>query len=117
MKVLHQGFYYESSKLHACTGIICGDRSDARVRETQREVAERLGFRDRYVVKRLMKREKAKRAKLETGIPIGPEGRPRKDSASGDIVAQQAYEIQRLRLRMKKSQLLVNLQEETEDSV
>lgn len=63
-----------------------------------------------------MKREK-KRAKLETGNPIGPEGRPRKDSASGDIVAQQAYEIQRLRLRMKKSQLLVNLQEETEDSV
>ena len=110
MKVLHQGFYYESSKLHTCTGIICGDRSDARVRETQREVAERLGFRDRYVVKRLMKREKAKRAESETGIPIGPEGRPRKDSASGDIVAQQAYEIQRLRLRMKKSQLLVNLQ-------
>lgn len=57
-----------------------------------------------------MKREKAKRAESETGIPIGPEGRPRKDSASGDIVAQQAYEIQRLRLRMKKSQLLVNSQ-------
>lgn len=76
-----------------------------------------MGFRDRYVVKRLIKREKAKRAKLETRNPIGPEGRPRKDSASGDIVAQQAYEIQRLRLRMKKSQLLVNLQEETEDSV
>ena len=58
--------------------------------KTQREVAERVGFRDRYVVKRLIKREKAKRAKSETGIPIGPEGRPRKDSASGDIVAQQA---------------------------
>lgn len=64
-----------------------------------------------------MKRERAKRAELETGIPIRPKGWSRKDSASGDIVAQQAYKIQRLRLRMKKSQLLVNLQEGTEDSV
>lgn len=81
------------------------------------KVAERLGYRDKYAVKRLMKREKAKRAESETGIPIGPKGWSRKDSASGGIVAQQAYKIQRLKLRMKKSQLLVNLQEETEDSV
>lgn len=54
-----------------------------------------MGFRDKYVVKRLMKREKAKRVKLKTRNPIGPKGRPRKDSASGDIVAQQAYKIQR----------------------
>ena len=98
MKVLHQGFYYESSKLHACTGIICGDRSDARVRETQREVAERLGVRDKYVVKRLMKRERAKQRKREAGITIRPRGRKRKDAEPRDIIAEQAYEIRHLRM-------------------
>ena len=66
--------------------------------KTQREVAEQFGFRDKYVVKRLMKRERSKQVKLEAEIPIRLKERPRKDSASGDIVAQQDYEIQRLRM-------------------
>lgn len=66
--------------------------------KTQREVAEYFGFRDKYVVKRLMKRERTKQAKLEAGIAVRPKGRPRKDSEPRDIIAEQAYEIRRLRM-------------------
>ena len=66
--------------------------------KTQREVAEHFGFRDKYVVKRLMKRERGKQRKQEAGIVIRPAGQPRKDSAPRDIVAEQAYEIRRLRM-------------------
>ena len=38
------------------------------------------------------------RAKLEAGVIPRPKGRPRKDAVPRDIVAQQAYEIQRLRM-------------------
>ena len=66
--------------------------------KTQREVAEYFGFQDKYVVKRLLKRERRKERKLEAGILPRPKGRPRKDGAPRDIVAEQAYEIQRLRM-------------------
>lgn len=41
------------------------------------------------------------KAKLEAGVIPRPKGRPRKDAAPRDIVAQQAYEIQRLRMENK----------------
>lgn len=66
--------------------------------KTQREVAEDYGFKDKYVVKTLLKRERAKQRKLEAGILPRPKGRPRKDAAPKDIVAEQAYEIRRLRM-------------------
>lgn len=66
--------------------------------KTQREVAEHYGFKDKYVVKTLLKRERAKQRKLEAGILPRPKGRPGKDAAPRDIVAEQAYEIQRLRM-------------------
>lgn len=66
--------------------------------KTQREVAEYFGFRDKYVVKKLVKRERAKQRKQEAGIVIRPKGRPRKDAGPRDIVAEQAYEIHRLRM-------------------
>ena len=66
--------------------------------KTQREVAEYFGFRDKYVVKSLVKRERAKRRKQEAGITIRPKGRPRKAASPRDIVAEQAYEIRRLRM-------------------
>ena len=66
--------------------------------KTQREVAEHFGFRDKYVVKRLMNRERAKQRKEEEGIAIRPKGRPRKDAEPRDVVAEQAYEIRRLRM-------------------
>ena len=58
--------------------------------KTQREVAEYFGFRDKYVVKKLLNRERAKERKLEAGITPRPKGRPRKDAAPRDIVAEQA---------------------------
>ena len=69
--------------------------------KTQREVAEYYGFRDRQVVKKLLKRERAKQRKLEAGILPRPKGRPRKEAAPGDIVAEQAYELRRLRMENK----------------
>ena len=66
--------------------------------KTQREVAEHFEFRDKYVVKSLMKRERAKQRKREAGITIRPKGRSRKDAEPRDIIEEQAYEIQRLRM-------------------
>ena len=69
--------------------------------KTQREVAEYYGFRNKQVVKRLLERERRKEQKLEAGIRPRPKGRPRKDSAPRNLVAEQAYEIQRLRMENK----------------
>ena len=69
--------------------------------KTQREVAEYYGFRDKQVVKRLLERERRKERKLEAGIRPRPKGRPRKDAAPRDVVAEQACEIQRLRMENK----------------
>ena len=66
--------------------------------KTQREVAEHFGFKDKYVVKRLLERQREKQRKLEAGIVPRPKGRPRKDAAPRDVVREQAYEIERLRM-------------------
>lgn len=69
--------------------------------KTQREVAEYYGIRDKQVVKGLLKRERRKEHKLEAGILPQPKEQPRKDASPRDIVAEQAYEIQRLRMENK----------------
>ncbi len=69
--------------------------------KTQREVAEYYGFQGKQVVKRLLERERRKERKLEAGIRLRPKGRPRKDAVPRDVVAEQAYEIQRLRMENK----------------
>lgn len=66
--------------------------------KTQREIAEHNGVQDKQVVKKLLERERRKEHKLETGILPRPKGRPWKDATLRDIVAEQAYEIQRLRM-------------------
>lgn len=66
--------------------------------KTQREVAEHYGFKDKYVVKQLLTRERRKERKLEAGIIPRPKGRPRKNAVPRDIIAEQAYEIQRLKM-------------------
>ena len=66
--------------------------------KTQREIASEFGLKDKYVVKHLPKREREKERKAAAGITLRPKGRPRKDSAPRDIIAEQAYEIQRLRM-------------------
>ena len=69
--------------------------------KTQREIAEYYGFKDKYVVKQLLTGERRKERKLEAGIVPRPKGRPRKDGVPRDIMAEQAYEIQRLRMENK----------------
>ena len=69
--------------------------------KTQREVAEHFGFKDKYVVKKLLKRQREKQRKLEAGIVPHPKGRPRKDAAPRDVATEQAYEIERLRMENK----------------
>lgn len=69
--------------------------------KTQREVAEYFGFKDKYVVKRLLNRQREKRRKLEAGIVPRPKGRPQKDATPRDVATEQAYEIARLRMENK----------------
>ena len=69
--------------------------------KTQREVAEHYGFKDKYVVKQLLIRERRKERKLDAGIVQRPKGRPRKQAVPKDIIAEQAYEIQRLQMENK----------------
>ena len=69
--------------------------------KTQREIAEQFGFSDKFVVKRLLKRERDKDAKLRAGIVPHPKGRPRKDVPPRDVVTEQAYEINRLKMENK----------------
>lgn len=69
--------------------------------KTQREIAKHFGFKDKYVVKRLLSRQRVKEAKLAAGIIPRPKGRPRKGAVAGDVIAEQAYEINRLQMENK----------------
>ncbi len=69
--------------------------------KTQREIAEYFGLQDKQIVKRLLERERRKRRKMEAGIMPRPQGRPRKDAPPRDVVTEQAYEINRLRMENK----------------
>lgn len=66
--------------------------------KTQREIATFLGLKDKEVVRELLKRERRKQKKIVAGNMVRPKGRPRKDAAPRDIVAEQAYEIRRLKM-------------------
>ena len=69
--------------------------------KTQREIAEHYGLPSKKVVKKLLERERKKIKKIEAGIMPRPKGRPRKDVPSRDVVAEQAYEINRLKMENK----------------
>ena len=69
--------------------------------KTQREIAEHYGFSGKTVVKQLLNRERKKLQKEAAGIVIRPKGRPRKDALPRDIVAEQQYEINRLKMENK----------------
>ena len=66
--------------------------------KTQREVAAKLGLKDKNVVKQLLTRERRKERMAVEGIALRPKGRPKKDSVPRDIAAEQAYEIRRLKM-------------------
>ena len=65
---------------------------------TQREVAEHFELGNKTVVKQLLTRERRKEVKIAHGIMPRPKGRPRKDSVPRDIIAEQTYEIHRLKM-------------------
>ena len=69
--------------------------------KTQREIAEHYGFSSKTVVKQLLNRDRKKLQKEAAGIVIRPKGRPRKDALPRDIVAEQQYEINRLKMENK----------------
>ena len=72
---------------------------------TQRQIAEELGLSGKEVVKGVLKRERQKENKIAQGIMPRPKGRPRKEAAPRDIVAEQAYEIHRLKMENVRNQL------------
>ena len=52
-------------------------------------------------VKELLKRYRRRERKIAAGIQLRPKGRPRKDAAPRNIEAEQAYEINRLKMENK----------------
>lgn len=65
--------------------------------KTNREIAQTLGV-DRDCIRNWVVRYNRQQCKLEAGLKLQPKGRPRKDSHPRDIIAEQAYEIQRLKM-------------------
>ena len=67
---------------------------------TRQEIAKRFGLRKEQI-KNWISRNNRRQAKRASGIVPRPKGRPRKDAAPKDVVAEQAYEIQRLQRENK----------------
>ena len=65
---------------------------------SQKEIEDHLGLKGCRPVHQLLMREKRKEARIAAGIMPRPKGRPRKETAPRDVVAEQAYEIQRLKM-------------------
>lgn len=64
---------------------------------TKREIARRLGL-EYSQIHNWVSRYNERQRKLKAGIPPRKKGRPGKDAAPRDLVAEQAYTIQRLRM-------------------
>lgn len=64
---------------------------------TNREIARRLGM-EYSQVHNWVSRYNERQRKRKAGIVLRKKGRPRKDSEPRDIVAEQTYIIQRLRM-------------------
>ena len=65
--------------------------------KTNREIAQKLGV-DRKCIRNWVCRFNRQQRKLAAGIKLHPKGRPRKDAQPRDIAAEQAYEINRLKM-------------------
>lgn len=68
--------------------------------KTKREIAEYFGLTIEQV-KELLKRYRRRERKIAAGIMPRPKGRPRKDAPPRSIEAEQAYEINRLKMENK----------------
>ena len=62
------------------------------------------------MVKELLKRERRKERKIKAGFKLRPKGRPRKRAEPVDVVAEQAYEIKRLKMEDEKKRVAAELQ-------
>ena len=69
--------------------------------KSHREIEEFFGLTGDRPVHNLLKRERRKEKKVAAGIVPPPKGRPRKDAPPRDVVAEQAYEINRLKMENK----------------
>ena len=67
---------------------------------TRQEIADNLGL-TKVQIKNWINRYNRRQAKLAEGIIPRPKGRPRKPISPGDVLARQAYEIQRLQMENK----------------
>ena len=65
--------------------------------KTNREIAQKKRE-DRKCIRNWVFRFNRQQRKLAAGIKLHPKGRPRKDAQPRDIVAEQAYEINRLKM-------------------
>ncbi len=65
--------------------------------KTRREIAEYFGLEESQI-KNWISRYDRKQRKAAAGIILRPKGRPRKDAVPRDVVAEQRYEIQRLKM-------------------
>ena len=68
--------------------------------KTKREIAEHFGLTTEQI-KQLLKRYRRRERKIAAGIMPRPKGRPRKDAPPHNIEAEQAYEINRLKMENK----------------
>lgn len=65
--------------------------------KSRREIAESLGL-EKKQIKNWISRYNREQARVKAGLKPKKRGRPRKDGEPRDIVAEQAYEIQRLKM-------------------
>lgn len=65
--------------------------------KSNRKIAQALGV-DRECIRNWVFRFNRQQRKLEAGIKPRPKGRPRKDAEPRDTIAEQAYEIKRLKM-------------------
>ena len=69
--------------------------------KSHREIEEFFGLTGDRPVHNLLKRERRKERKILAGITPRPKGRPRQDAPTRDVVAEQAYEINRQKMENK----------------
>ena len=68
---------------------------------SHREIETYFGLTGDRPIHNLLKRERRKEKKIVAGIMPRAKGRPRKDALPRDVVAEQAYEINRLKMENK----------------
>jgi hypothetical protein len=68
--------------------------------KTKREIADYFGL-EKEQIKEFLKRYRRRERKIAAGIMPRPKGRPGKDAPPRDLVAEQAYEINRLKMENK----------------